>query len=113
MDIDLSANLNVRLNDLSNHIYRVLRHVEMLENQLNSLMELHYAGIGRRTNEVVRLLTVISAIFLPLTLITNIFGMNFETMVGAQNPFGFYLTLGTMVLIAIVLLILFKWKEWI
>jgi magnesium/cobalt transport protein CorA len=113
MEVDLSKNLSVRLNDLMNHVQRVLHYTQALENELDSLMQLHYAAISQRTNNVVRVLTVISAIFLPLTLITNIFGMNFESMIGLQNPNGFYMTIAAMGAIAIALLLLFKWQKWI
>lgn len=113
MEGELSQPIAIRLNDLSNHILRMLHHIDELENELDSLMELHYAIIGKRTNEIMRILTVISGIFLPLTLITNIFGMNFETMIGLKNEAGFFITLAVMLVIAVCLLAIFRWKKWI
>lgn len=110
---DLTPALNIRLDDLSNHILRVFRATKILENELDSLMELHYAVITKRTNEIMRILTVISAIFLPLTLITNIFGMNFKNITDITHPSAFYITLGTMVFIAITLIIIFRAKKWV
>lgn len=110
---NLPETIQVYFNDIANHILRVIDHIDIQENELDSLIELHYAIISKRTNEVMRILTVISGIFLPLTLITNIFGMNFENMIGLQNPIAFYITLTVMLLIAILMLIYFKLKKWI
>src|SRR5690606_33611673 len=106
-------NLKVRLNDTSNHISRVLTHAESLDQQLAALIQLHYSVLGEQTNKIIRILTVISAIFLPLTLITNIFGMNFEEMIGLHSPSAFYITLGAMGFIAIILVIIFHQRKWI
>lgn len=113
IEADLTPSLKIRLDDLINHLSRVFTATKTIENELESLMDLHYAVISKRTNEIMRVLTVISAIFLPLTLITNIFGMNFENMLGLTNPSGFYITLSIMIFIAVVLLILFRAKKWV
>lgn len=113
MEEDLTQAMAVRLNDLSNHIFRVMRFTRALESELEALMQLHYALLGERTNEVMRILTVISAIFLPLTLITNTFGMNFHDMPGLSNPHGLYYILAIMAISVVGLLSLFKWKRWI
>lgn len=113
VEAELNQNVSVRLNDLNDHISRVLHHSQALEQELETLIELHYSILGKRTNEVMRLLTVISAIFLPLTLITNIFGMNFENIIGLHDPLAFYFTLGIMFCLAMILLLIFKSKRWI
>jgi Mg2+ and Co2+ transporter CorA len=60
------------------HIERVLTHVRRLEQASEAAVQMHFSAVGQRTNDIMRTLTVLTAIFLPLNLITGIFGMNFE-----------------------------------
>lgn len=114
IDNEINESFNVRLNDISDHIRRVLRFAYQLERQLESLMQLHYSLISTRTNEIMRVLTVISAIFMPLTLITGIFGMNFAHMPGlVTHVDGFEWTMLLMLIIVICLLGVFYWRKWI
>lgn len=91
-----------------------------LENMYSTLIDrimqafsLYYTVIGEKTNKVVTKLTVISAIFLPLTLIAGIYGMNFKYMPELNNPLSYPLTLLAMALIALTELIYFKKKKWL
>lgn len=113
IDNEINEIFNVKLNDLSDHIRRVLRFAYQLERQLESLMQLHYSLISTRTNEVMRILTIISCIFLPLTLVTGIFGMNFEYMPLLKIKHGFALTMFLMLLISFTQLAFFRWRKWI
>ena len=76
-------------------------------------MQLHFSAMAHRTNEIMRVLTVLSAIFLPLSLVAGIFGMNFEYMPELKIHYAYYFALGGMVSLAVVLLILFRTKRWI
>jgi len=69
--------------------------------------------VAHRTNEIMRMLTVLSAIFLPLSLVAGIFGMNFEYMPELKMHYAYFFALGGMVMLAVVLLILFRIKRWI
>ena len=62
---------------------------------------------------VMKVLTVITTIFMPLTLITGIFGMNFKVIPGLAESWGFFAVIGTMLLISITMLVLFRRKKWI
>ena len=96
----------VRLADVIEHVERVLRHAGRLEKSIESAVQLHFSATAHRTNQVMRILTVITAIFAPLTLIAGLWGMNFEVLPGAQHPNGFALMVGTMILLAVMLLVL-------
>jgi magnesium transporter len=92
----------------------------MLENMYSTSIDrvtqafsLYYTLVGERTNRVVTKLTVISAIFLPLTLIAGIYGMNFKYMPELQYPLAYPLTLLGMLVIAVSEIIYFKRKKWI
>ena len=109
---DLSEAMNVRISDLLEHIARVLNHAQRLEQTAESAVQLHFSATAHRTNEIMRMLTIITAIFMPLTLITGIFGMNFKDMPGLDWHWGFWVTVGGMGLAACVLLLFFRYKRY-
>lgn len=95
--------LLVRTADIVGHIHRVLNHARRLESSVESAVQLHFSATAYRTNEVMRTLTAITAVFLPLTLITGVFGMNFEFIPGLHSKTGFWWAVGSMVLIGALL----------
>lgn len=105
--------LLVRINDVIEHISRVLNHARRLEASLESAVQIHFAAMAHRTSEIMRTLTVITALFMPLTLITGIFGMNFEVMPLLKHASGFWITMGIMLFIVIFLLIYFRSRRYL
>ncbi|MCH7335478.1 magnesium transporter CorA family protein [Acinetobacter sp. NIPH 2699] len=99
--------LLVRLNDLMSHIERVQKHTLRLRNAIQSAIDLHFSAIANQTNENMRILAIITAIFAPLTLLTGVYGMNFEFIPGLKSPIGFWIMLGVMLMSTILLLYYF------
>jgi Mg2+ and Co2+ transporter CorA len=91
--------LRVRSRDVLEHIERVLGHVRRLEQSAEAAVQMHFSTLGQRTNDIMRTLTVLTAIFLPLNLITGIFGMNFEWIPLLHRQGGFWIAVGLMVTI--------------
>lgn len=110
--IEMDEHLRVRYNDLLEHIRRVTRFAADQQHAIESLVQLHFSAVAHRTNEIVRILTILSAIFLPLTLIAGIYGMNFEHMPELAHPYGYFIVVAGMLLLAGVMLVIFKWKRW-
>jgi magnesium transporter len=107
----MTDTLNVRATDLVEHIQRVLHHARGQESSIDSAVQLHYSATAFRTAEIMRVLTVLTAIFMPLTLITGIFGMNFQAMPLVEAPHGFWITLTGMGLVGLVMLGVFTaWR---
>jgi Mg2+ and Co2+ transporter CorA len=106
-ELSVSDAYLVRLNDVMEHIQRVLHHARRLEASAESAVQLHFSATTHRTNEIVRTLTAIAAIFAPLTLITGFFGMNFRSMPWINEPDGVWWALGTMGTVAFLLLLYF------
>jgi hypothetical protein len=100
--------LKVRSRDVLEHIDRVVHHVRRLEQSIETAVQIHFNAQSHRTNETMRTLTSITAIFLPLNLIAGIFGMNFEAIPLLHSHFGFWWTLASMALIALSL----AWFLW-
>lgn len=98
----------VRVADLVEHIKRVLSHASNVERDSEAAVQLHFASVTHRTNKIMQRLTVLSAIFFPLTLITGIYGMNFDNMPELHWHFGYHLVLGVIVLVGGVLTLYFR-----
>jgi Mg2+ and Co2+ transporter CorA len=88
--------LNVRSRDVLEHIERVLAHVRRLEQSAETAVQMHFSALGHRTNNIMRALTVLTAIFMPLNLVTGIFGMNFDALPLIHSATGVWITLGLM-----------------
>jgi magnesium transporter len=99
--------------DIYDHLHRVFVLAENYRDLVGGLLNLHFNVVANRTNDVVKILTIFSAIVLPLSLIAGIYGMNFENMPELKTRYGYFLTLGSMVIVAIGLLFYFWRKGWI
>lgn len=111
--IDFDEFLSVRFNDLIEHVQRVLSHAEHKQAEIDSLVQLHFSAVAHRTNEVMRVLTVLTAIFLPLTLIAGIFGMNFDYMPELKFRYGYFVVLSGMALSGVGLFVYFRRRNWL
>ena len=107
------------LEELYNHVMEILDIIESQRDMANGLVEIYYSTISMRINEIIRILTVVSTIFIPLTFITGIYGMNFNPRVSPYNMpelnwyYGYPITLLMMLAIALGMLYYFKRKEWL
>lgn len=95
--------LLVRSRDVLEHIERVSHHVQQLERSAETAVQIHFNIQGNRTNDVMRTLTAVTAVFLPLNLIAGVFGMNFQYIPWLHSAGGFWWALSSMVLIAVLL----------
>lgn len=92
--------LVARSRDVIEHIERVVHHVRRLEQSAETVVQIHFSAQSNRTNDIMRTLTTLTAIFLPLNLMAGVFGMNFEFMPFLHHPAGFVLTMTSMLMIA-------------
>jgi magnesium transporter len=99
--------------DVYDHLQRIVDLAETYRELVSSLFEIHFAAMANKTNEVMKTLAVVSAIILPLSLIAGIYGMNFENMPELRSPYGYFITLGIMAALAILLIYYFKKRGWI
>ncbi len=105
--------LQVRSRDVLEHIERVVHHVRRLEQSAETAVQIHFSAQSHRTNDIMRTLTALTAIFLPLNLIAGIFGMNFEFIPFLHIHNGFWWAMGSMATIAGALGLLFWRKRYI
>ena len=97
----------VRMDDLSSHIERIQKHTTRLRSAIQAAIDLHFSAIANQTNENMRILAIITAVFAPLTLLTGVYGMNFEFIPGLKSPTGFWIMLCVMLFTTIVLIYYF------
>ena len=101
------------VNDVRDHLSRIADTVDNLRDALSSVMDTHLSIVSTRTNEVMKLLTIIASIFIPLTFIVGIYGMNFRYMPELEVPWAYPVVLILMAVTALAMLGFFKWKKWL
>jgi magnesium transporter len=109
--IDATAALNFR--DTQDNVLRLADALEQQRDLLTNVKDTYLSVVAQRTNEIMRVLTVFSAIVLPLSLVAGIYGMNFRRMPELEWPWGYPLVLLGMVALAAGLLLWFRRKRWI
>jgi magnesium transporter len=120
----VSQPTRVFLRDCYDHTVQLMDLVESLRELTTSLMELYHSSVGLRTNEIMRVLTVITSVFIPLTFVVGVYGMNFSPEDGAgaklpwnmpelYQPYGYLGVIGFMLLVAIGQLLLFRRMKWL
>ena len=101
------------LRDVYDHTIQAIDTLETFRDMLAGILDVYFAGISNRMNEVMKVLTIIATIFIPITFLTGVFGMNFKYMPALQWHWGFYIALGLMFSIALFMLHFFHRKKWI
>ncbi len=86
---------------------------DQLNEDINNLLSLYLSISGQRTNEVIRVLTIFSVFFMPLTFIVGIYGMNFEHMPELTWEYGYYYSIVSMIAVTIIIYLWFKRKQWL
>ena len=105
--------LKIRSRDVLEHIERVVHHVRRMEQSAETAVQMHFSLQSNRTNDIMRTLTALTAVFLPLNLITGFFGMNFEFLPAIHSSAGFWWTFGLMVSLVVVVVSVFWRKRYI
>ena len=104
---------NKYIRDLYDHIIQVNESVEIYREMIWSLMDMYMTTISNKMNEVMKVLTIMASIFIPLTFMAGIYGMNFDHMPELHLRYGYYYLWGLMILVFLGLLWYFKRKKWI
>jgi len=105
--------LRVRSRDVLEHIERVLTHVRRLQSSAETAVQMHFSAQSHRTNETMRALTALTALFLPLNLVTGFFGMNFEGLPLIHSRVGFWVIFTLMLAVGIGMSVLFMRKRYL
>lgn len=104
---------SVYLRDLYDHVVQVIETLETFREMLSGHLEVYLSTISNKTNEIMKFLTIIGTIFIPLTFIAGVYGMNFKHMPELEWRWGYYLIWAVMIGIGVALLAYFRKKKWI
>ena len=99
--------------ELKDECLTILDEIDTASQMLDGLSNLFYAIQGQRMNEIMKMLTLVSTIFIPITFIAGIYGMNFKYMPELDKPYGYYTIWGIIVATTISFLVFFKKKGWL
>ena len=108
----VSEALGPYLRDVYEHTIQVIDNVELLRDMLSSSLDTYITMVSNRMNEVMKVLTVIATIFIPLTFVAGIYGMNFENMPELKWRFGYAGVWGVMLLVGFGMVLFFRRKKW-
>ncbi len=103
----------VYLRDVYDHTIQVIDTIESLRDTVSSMLDTYLSSISNRMNEVMKVLTIIATVFIPLTFIAGIYGMNFDFMPELRWIYGYFAVWGVMIFITIIMAFYFRRKGWI
>ncbi len=103
----------IYLRDVYDHTIQVIDTIESFRDLISGMLDIYLSSVSNRMNEVMKVLTIFAAIFIPLTFIAGIYGMNFANMPELSWQWGYPAALAVMAIVAIILLFYFKRKKWL
>ena len=99
-------------NDIRDNVLYISDETDYTKAELESLTNLYFARLSQRSNEIMQFLTIVAAIFIPLTFVAGVYGMNFKYMPELSTKYGYFVIWGVMLSIAAGLVFYFKKKKW-
>lgn len=105
--------LQIYLRDLYDHIYKINDLLEGYRDIIFGMLDMYLSSISNRMNEIMKVLTIISTIFIPLSFLAGFYGMNFQYMPELSNPFAYPLLIIGMIIVGGLMLYYFKRKKWL
>lgn len=109
----ISATTRIYFRDIYDHTIQVIDGVETYRDLLSGMLDLYLSSISNRTNEVMKFLTVIGTIFMPLTFLVGVYGMNFKHMPELEWHYGYYVLWLIMIALSLLMVWYFKRKRWL
>ncbi len=114
----IDESTRIYISDLYEHVLHVIDSVESIREMVSSLMDMYLSSISNRMNQVMKVLTIIATIFIPLSFFAGVYGMNFDTSSPFNMPelsykYGYLMFWGIVIVLGVGLLIFFKRKDWL
>lgn len=109
----LTESTRLYLRDAQDHLIRLTELVETYRDLVNGAMDAYRAEVSQRLNEVIKLLTIIGTLSLPLTLVAGLWGMNFDVIPWAHHPLGFWFVFLILAAVVGLMLGIFRWVRWL
>jgi len=112
-DTFITSFTHLYMRDVYDHMMQAIDTIETFRDMLTSILDVYLSSLTNRMNEVMKVLTIIATIFIPVTFVASIYGMNFKYMPELEWRWGYLCTWGIMLTIALVMLFYFRRKKWI
>ena len=109
----ISDQTRLFLKDLQDHVSQVIESMEMNREMIWGLMDMHMTLLSNKMNEVMKVLTIIATIFIPLSFIAGVYGMNFEYMPELGYKYGYFILLGAMAALILGMILYFRSRKWL
>jgi len=109
----INKTTDIYLRDVYDHTIQVIDSAEAFRDTISGMLDIYLSSVSNRMNEIMKVLTIITTIFIPLTLIAGIYGMNFAFMPELKSPMGYPLVLLSMAVVTVGMLFYFRKKKWI
>lgn len=103
----------IYIRDVYDHTVQAIDTLETFRDMLTGMLDMYLTSLTNRMNEIMKTLTIITTIFIPITAIASVYGMNFDHMPGTQWTFGYPIVILVMITIAILMMIYFRRKKWL
>ena len=109
----VSKDLRAYFSDIHDHLVRVSELAESHREIVNSSLQVYYSSISTKTNEIIKVLTLLTAIFIPPTFLVGLWGMNFHNMPELDLEYGYLVSLGVMLVVMLGMVLFFRHKKWL
>jgi len=109
----IKESTKIYLRDVYDHTIQVIDTLETFRDMVSGMIDIYLSGLSYKMNEIMKVLTLIATIFIPLTFVVGLYGMNFKNMPEIEWEFGYYSVLIVMVTMVVGMLIYFRRKKWI
>jgi magnesium transporter len=109
----LSPEMRPYFVDVYEHTLRIIDLLDTYRDMISTSLDAYLSTVNNRMNEIMKMLTIVSTVMLPLTLISGVFGMNFAYMPLVDSPAGFWITTGGMVILGAGMWTYFRHKKWL
>ena len=108
----INPSSDIYLQDLTDHVTRIIDTVETYRDLLSGIMDIYLSTNANKMNEVMKVLTIMSSIFIPVTFIAGVYGMNFDNMPELHWKYGYFYVVAGMFLLFVSMIVYFKRKNW-
>jgi len=110
---EMNHDMSKYYRDLYDHIIHESENLSMYREMLANLLELYHSHQNMKMNQVMKVLTIITTIFVPLTFVVGVYGMNFEHMPELHYPWAYPVVMGSMFMLVVIMLFIFRKKKWL
>jgi len=109
----VSETTGIYFRDVYDHTIQVIDTIEALRDMISGILDIYLTSVSNRMNEVMKVLTIIATIFIPITFIAGVYGMNFEFMPELKYRFAYPAVWGVILIVALVMIFYFRKKRWL